>query len=150
METRLALFVALVFVVLVWNTALLWFVYRAAARAVDRAARYQHYSSQVIEGLRGTLEKAEVASDRATEWSGQLRERVAEASGNVDRVENLLGYGLAKIDFNVDRVSKEINDGANRIKAAVSEPLFRTGTVVHGIKALLELLALGRKDHPRS
>ncbi len=93
------------------------------------------------------LEKAELASNRAADWSGQVRERVVEAGGNVDRVENWLGYSMAKIDFNVDRVSNEITAGTDRIKAAVSEPLFRTGTVVQGIKALLELLPLDRLDN---
>ena len=154
METRLALFIALVFLVLLWNTLLLWFVHRALARSTDQVSRYQHHCDQLIKGLGVALEKAELASGRAAEWSGQIRERVVDAGGNVNRVENWLGYSMAKLDFNVDRVSKDITGRVARIQAAVSEPLFRTGTVVQGIKAFLELLTLVQPDHeprpPRS
>lgn len=154
METRLALFIALVFLALFWNTLLLWFVYRALARSTDQVSRYQHHCYRLIKGLGVTLEKAELASGRAAEWSGQIRERVVDAGGNVNRVENWLGYGMAKLDFNVDRVSKDITGRVDRIQAAVSEPLFRTGTVFQGIRAFLELLTLGQPDqegrNPRS
>ncbi len=146
METRLALFIALVFVALVSNTLLLWFLYRALARFADQSARYQRRCYQVIKGIGVALEKAELASGRAAAWSGQVRESVVEASGNVDRIENYLGYGMAKIHFNVDRISNEITGRADRIHEAVSEPLNRTGSVVRGIKAILELLTLGRPD----
>ena len=154
METQLALFIVLVFLVLFWNTLLLWFVYRALARSTGQITQYQRHCYQLIKGLGLALEKAGLVSGRAADWSGQIRERVVDASGNVDRVENWLGYGMAKLSFNIDRVSKEITNGADRIKAAVSEPLFRTGTVVQGIKAFLELLTLVQPDHeprpPRS
>ncbi len=146
METRLVLFVALVFLVLFWNTLLLWFVYRALARSTDRFTRYQRHCSQLIKGMGIALEKAELASHRAAGWSGQIRERALEAGGNVDRAENWLGYGMAKLDFTVDRVSKEITGGVDRINATVSAPLLRTATVVHGIKAFLELLSLSQPD----
>jgi len=146
MEPRLALFVALVFLVLSWNTLLLWFVYRALARSVKQSAQYQGHCSRLIKGLGVVLEKAELASGRAAGWSAQIRERALEAGGNVDRAESWLGYGMAKLDFTVDRVSKEITDGADRINAAVSEPILRTSTVVHGVKALLELLRLSQPD----
>jgi hypothetical protein len=154
METRLALFIVLVFLVLFWNTLLLWFVYRALSRSADQISQYQRHCYQVIKGLGVALEKVELASGRAAEWSGQLRESTVDARGNVDRAENWLGYGMAKLDFTVDQMSKKITDEADRIKAAVSEPLFRTGSVVHGIKSFLELLPFSQPDHegrpPRS
>ena len=140
------LFVALVFLVLAWNTLLLWFVYRTLARSVNNFARYQGHCHRLIKGLDVALQKAELASGRAAGWSAQIRERALEASRNVNRAKSWLGYGIAKLDFNVDRVSKEITDGADRINAAVSEPILRTATVVHGVKALLELLRLSQPD----
>jgi hypothetical protein len=154
METRIALFIALVFLVLFWNTLLLWFIYRALARSANQIPQYQRHCYQLIKGLGVALEKVEVASGRAAEWSGQLRESAVDAGGNVERAENWLGYGMAKLDFTVDKISKQITDEADRIKAAVSEPLFRTGSVVHGIKAFLELLPFSQANHeerpPRS
>ena len=144
MDTRLTLFIVLIFLVLAWNTVLLWFLYRAAARTADKVSKYRHQCSAMIEGLRIVLEKAEFASDRATDWSGQGRQRMVEVDGNVHRAENWLQYGLAKISFNVDRLTLELDSRTRRVKAAVSEPLFRTGIVVQGVKVILELLARGR------
>ena len=146
METQLVLFIALVFLVIFWNTLLLWFIYRSLARSTDQIARYQGHCYQLIQGLGVALEKVERASSRAADWSGQLREKSVVAAGNVEGVENWLGYGMAKLDFNVDRVSKKITGRADRIKRTVSEPLFRAGTIVQGIKAVLELLAWARPD----
>ena len=144
MDTRLTLFIVLIFLVLAWNTVLLWFIYRAAARSADKVSKYRHQCSAVIEGLRIVLEKAELASDQATDWSGQIRQRMVDVDGNVQRAENWLQYGLAKISFNVDRVTQELDSRTRRAKTAVSEPLFRMGAVVQGVRAILELLTHGR------
>ena len=118
----------------------LWHASQTSPRDISAVA------IRLIKGIGVALEKAELASGRAAAWSGQVRESVVEASGNVDRIENYLGYGMAKIHFNVDRISNEITGRADRIHEAVSEPLNRTGSVVRGIKAILELLTLGRPD----
>ena len=146
MDTRLTLFIVLIFLVLAWNTVLLWFIYRAVARSADKVSKYRHQCSAVIEGLRIVLEKAAFASDRATDWSGQIRQRMVDLDGNVQRAENWLQYGLAKINFNVDRVTQELDSRTRRAKTAVSEPLLRVEMVVQDVRAILELLGRGRGE----
>jgi hypothetical protein len=144
MDTRLALLVALVFLLLLSNTLLLWFLFRAVARSARYAARYQRHCEVFVESLRTLLEEAQVASVRATQMSARLRDGVVDATQNVDRADNWLQYGMAKVDFKVDRVSAELNESAQEVQQAISEPLYRSGAIVQGVKALLEFLVLSR------
>ena len=141
MDPRLiTLFIVLVFVVLAWNAALLWFIRRGLQQAADRAARQEEQLKSFFGDLKVGIRHLESVSGAATEWSGRARERVQDLEGDFDRADNWVRYGLAKLEFNVDKVSERLTDKTQGIKSAISEPLFRTATVVQGVKALLELL----------
>ena len=126
METRLTLLVALAFLVLLWNTAMAWFIYRAFARSARRVLDYQDRSARLIGGFEAALERVKSASIRATEWSAEIRNGVVDAAENVDRADNWLQYGLAKVDFKVDKVFTEIARVADETKGAMAEPLYST------------------------
>jgi hypothetical protein len=139
-------FIALVFFVLAWNAALLWFVRRGISRAAERAAAREEQISRFIEDLKSGLDHLEAVSEKATEWSSAAREGARSLSDDFDRADNWVHYGLAKLDFNVDKVSERMDDNTQQIKSSIWEPLFRTATVVQGVKALLELVMI-RKKH---
>ena len=104
----------------------------------------QHLRS-FFEDLKAGLSHLESASGTATEWSGRARERVHGLEGNFERADNWVRYGLAKLDFNVDKVSERLENKTQGIKSAIWEPLFQTATVVQGVKALLELVMIRKR-----
>jgi len=151
MDTRLiTVFIALVFLVLTWNAALLWFIRRGLQQAADRAARQEEQLQSFFGDLKAGISHLESVSATATQWSGQARERVQDLEGDFDRADNWVRYGLAKLDFNVDKVSERLDDRTREIKSAISGPLFQTATVVQGVKALLELLTIRNKSRKNS
>ena len=99
--------------------------------------------------LRSTISRVEAASGRATEVSARARQRVGDFGGDLDRAQNWFRFGLAKVDFEMDRISGGVQEGTDKVKSAVSEPLFRTGAIVQGIRAVLELVTISRSDDPK-
>jgi len=153
METRLTLFIGLVFVVLAWNTMLIWVLARVLRRLAVRTARYQHLSADAIGALGARIEQAGSASAHMVGWSRQARERVGGVNRDFGRAANWIHYGLARIDFNVERASEELDAATKKVSARVAEPLYRTATVIQGVKALLELITLRQRsgdDGPKS
>ncbi len=138
------MFIALVAVVLVWNAALLWALYRRMSRSVAKAEEMEGPMTSVIGSLRGTITRVEAVSARATEVSATARQRVGGFGGDLDRAQNRFRYGLAKLDFEMDRISGGVQDGTDKVKSAVSEPLSRAGAIVQGIRAILELVTISR------
>ncbi len=142
MEVRLTVFVALVSLVLLWNTALLWTLFREMSRYARKANDLEGPSEKLLETLRTTVLQAESVSAKATGYSGKAREKVADLRGDLDRTENWVRFGLAKMDFEMDRISERVRDTADRAKQVAGEPLSRAGAIVHGLKAMLELVHL--------
>ena len=150
MELRLTIFVALVSLVLLWNTALLWALLKGLSRSAEKATRLSGSSEKVFETLRTTVLQAESASAKATGYSRKAREKVADLGGDFDRAEDWFRYGLAKMDFEMNRMSEGVRDASDRAKEAAAEPLSRAGAIVHGVKAVLELVHLPcGDDSPR-
>ena len=81
MELRLAVFVALVSLVLLWNTALLWALLKGLSRSAEKANRHRGSSEKVLETLRTTVLQAESASAKAIGYSRKVREKVADLGG---------------------------------------------------------------------
>ena len=146
METRLIVFLILVFISLLGNAAVMWFLYQSLARSAKGVARYQESASDWLPNLRAGLERLEIVSERAAEWSGKVRSGVVDAGTNVGRADNWLHYGLAKVEFKVDRISNAVNQRANRMEAVVLEPLSRIRLIVQSANALLEILLPARAD----
>jgi len=142
MELRLTIFVALVSLVLLWNTALLWALLKGLSRSAEKATRFKGSSGKVLETLKTTVLHAESVSSKATGYSGKALEKVTDLGGDVDRAENWLRYGLAKMDFETNRISDGVRDATDRAKEAAAEPLIQAGAIVHGVKAVLELVHL--------
>ncbi len=76
------------------------------------------------------------------------RQRVGDFGGDLDRAQNWFRFGLAKFDFEMDRIAGGVQEGTDKVKSAVSEPLFRAGAIVQGIRAILELVTTPRDDDP--
>ena len=148
MEIRLTIFIALVAIVLVWNAALLWALYRGLSRSVTRVERMEGPMASVIGTFRSTISRVEAASGRATEVSARARQRVSDFGGDLDRAQNWFRFSLAKVDFEIDRISEGVREGTDKVKSAVSEPLFRAGEIVQGIRAVLGLVTISRGDGP--
>ena len=148
MEIRLTIFIALVAIVFVLNAALFWALYRSLSRSVTRAERMDGPITSVIGTLRSTISRVEAASGRATEVSAIARQRVGDFGGDLDRAQNWFRFGLAKVDFEMDRISEGVQKGTDKVKSAVSEPLLRAGEIVQGIRAVLGLVTISRGDGP--
>ncbi len=141
MELQLTIFVILIFLVLAWNSALLWGIYREASRAAAKASRCSEEYASLHTNLKSVLREAESASERAVDWSARARERALGLDAEIERTQNWLRFGLAKVEFRMDRFSDDVASGTDRVKAAVSKPLFRFGSILHGVRAVLESLS---------
>ena len=141
MELQLTIFAILIFLVLAWNSALLWAIYREASRAAVKASRCSEEYASMHTNLKSVLREAESASERVVDWSARARERALGLDAEIERTQNWLRFGLAKVEFRVDRLSDDVASGTDRVKAAVSKPLFRFGAILHGVRAVLESLS---------
>ena len=141
-----ALFIALVFFVLMWNAALLWFVRRGLQKVADRGAKHKEYVNLFLVDFKVSLGHLESLTNSATEWSSRARKHVHSLEGSSNTAENWLRYSLAKLDFNVDKVSERLDNKTKGFKSTLLEPLFRTATVLQGTTALLELLMSLRRS----
>jgi hypothetical protein len=146
MEVRLTIFLALVSVVLIWNTVLLWALFKGLSRSAEKATRLEGPSEKLLRVLRSTVLHAESVSAKATDYSSKAREKAVDLGGDFDRAQNWFRFGLAKMDFEMNRVSEGVRDATVRAKEAAEEPLSRAGAVVHGVKAVLELIQLPMGD----
>ena len=141
MEVQLTIFAILIFLVLAWNAALLWGIYRAASRSAAKAALCCEEYAALHQDLKSILHEAESASERVVDWSARARDRAIGIDSEIERAQNWLRFGLAKVEFKVDRVSNEVGSGTDRVKAAISEPLFRFGAILHGVRSVLQFIS---------
>lgn len=149
METRLTIFLALVFLVMAWNAVLLWVLRRMLHRANAHLDRNRLRYTHLGDTLRMSIRVAERTTEDLAGMTAELRSTVHEWEETLDRADNWARYGLAKMDFNADRASQKLHRGTRTLAGRVGEQLFRTATVIHGIKAALEFIARLKGDRTR-
>jgi len=147
-EIRLTILIVLVAIVLVGNTMLLWVLHRRLSSSFTKAEGMEGPMTSLIGALRNTIARLEVASGRATESSASARQRIGDFGGDLDRVQDWFHFGLAKVDFEMDRIFGSIQEGTDKVKSTVSEPLLKAGSICQGIRAVLDLVTISRGDDP--
>lgn len=140
MELQLAIFLALLVLVLAWNAVLLWILRRMLARVVGQLDQNRVWYAHLGDTLRMSIRVAEATTTHMASLSGQLGEVVAELSDAVGRADNWARYGLAKLDFNGERASQKLTGKTRRFGRDLGEQLYRTAVVVHGLKNVLGLI----------
>lgn len=129
------------------NAVVLWALYRRLSQSASHADRMKRTLSAAITTLRGALQHAEIISGRATMVSSRARRRVDDLSVELDQANNWFHYGMAKLDFELNRISSGINKGTEKVQSVVSGPLFRAGSIAQALRAALEFLTLYRHEN---
>jgi len=139
MEFQLTIFFALLFVVLTWNAGLLWVLSNWMRRVDQRVSA----SRERREHLRHTVGNAVRATEDATTQlvavSARIRDAVSQTDETLGRADNWARYGLAKLDFNTDRVAESLRERTDRLGRDIREPLFKTSAALQGVHAILKL-----------
>jgi len=149
MEVRLVILLALVFISLVLNTAFMVYIWSSLKRASDQMNRRGAGIERSLTVMRDGAEALERASAQAREWSAAARERTHEVDADLERAEDWCRYGLAKVDFKVDRASEKLHEVTDQVCEKVRDPLYQTSTFIQGLKFLLELIDRGKRTERR-
>lgn len=144
MEVRLTILLALTFTVLMLDAAVLWWLLRLLQQAGKHAQRNRADYARIHERLRTSLRIAEQATSRLRVVSGELRTAVVEFDDGSRRADNWARYGLAKLDFNAERLTDNLSARTRSLAHRIRNPLYRTAAAVHGLRATLDLIARWR------
>lgn len=139
MELRLTIFFALTFIVLSFNAVVLWWMRRALHRTCERARKNRAARAQLEHAVRLSVRTAVEVTNRLALVSGEIRAGVHQLDSGLGRLDNWARYGLAKVDFNADRVSARMGARARDATSELQSPLFKTATVIHGVRTILDL-----------
>lgn len=140
MELQLTIFLGLIVLVLMGNAALLWFIRKLLKRAADQAGREDARARAFLGRVKVGLDHLEATSEHAAQWAALSRERARELEDDFARAEDWVRYGLAKVDFKVEKVSKRLSGKTRRVEDAVRGPLSQTAMLLQGAKVVLEIL----------
>ena len=140
---EVTVFIALVFVTILMGNAVLLYVLFGFVRPLAKGLQDEEPSVRTVRDLHAALEELQTWSAGLAEWSAKASRGMVRVGEECGRADNFLQYGLAKLDFNVDKASARLEHRTQEVIDTVSEPLERAAAVVQGVKALLEILELG-------
>jgi hypothetical protein len=149
MELRLTVFFALAAVALTGNAAILWAIWHAFRQAARRAEANRTQYARLTSALVDSLKTLEQGTTQLAVRSGEVRDAVVGIDNNLGRADNWARYGLAKLDFNADRVAQKLGSKTRHVAGGLREPLYKTAAAVHAVKAILELVAWERPGSRR-
>jgi uncharacterized protein YukE len=115
-------------------------IYRSMRRGADRAGQICVQADAVMAELRGGIERLDAVSSDVAAWSGAAVDGAREWERNLAAAAERLHYGLARLDWNVDRAAERIEEEADALEAAIRRPLARAATQMGTARLILECL----------
>ena len=138
-QFQLTIFFALLFVVLAWNAGLLWVLSNWMRRVDQRVRASRERREHFIRTVGNAVRATEDATTQLVAVSARIRDAASRTDETLGRADDWARYGLAKLDFNTDRVAESLRKQTDRLGRDIREPLFKTSAAIQGVHALLTL-----------
>lgn len=136
MGVRIVIFLLFISVTLVFNSMVIWFAYKAFANIttkVTETMREVHAS----DGVRSWLKALESASFQAVAVTEVTKDSVAKFEPTLARAQSTYGYGLAKVDVNLERFHDKLRLQTARAQDALTSPAHKIGATLTGVQEAL-------------
>jgi hypothetical protein len=136
MGVRIVIFLLFTSVTLIFNSMVIWFAYKAFANIttkVTETMREVHASDDV----RSWLSALESASYQAVTVTGAAKERVSDFEPTLAKAQSKFGYGLAKVDVNMERFHETVRHHASKVQHTVTGPAHKIGATISGLQEVL-------------
>jgi hypothetical protein len=134
--TQIVIFIALTGFTVIFNTILIWLVYKGfATTAMKLTTSVAEFESNraTREWLRSMLS----ASERAVTMTELAQRKMAEFDPSLEDLQARCGFVLAQIDTRVERVTTGVSDNVTRVRDAIVKPAEQFGEVASGVASAL-------------
>jgi hypothetical protein len=134
--TQIVIFIAFTGLTVVFNTFLIWIVYKGFATTTMKVttALADFESSG---DTRDWLSSMVTASEQAVTITERTQRKMADIDPALDDLHARYGFVLAQIDARVERVTTGVADNAVRVRDAIVKPAERFGEVAAGVQSVL-------------
>jgi Na+/phosphate symporter len=123
METQIVIFLALVTIALVMNTALIFLVYKALSGIASKVTEgVSEYVS--LDQTKEWMTTLRSASEQAIAITETTKLQMAAAQPVIENAEKNYRETLKKVDSTLDTVADQITTSAKKARDAVSGPAF--------------------------
>jgi hypothetical protein len=139
MELRIVVFIAIVALSTMLNTALIFAAYKAFSGLTSKVTTTVSEFEKNNE-LRQFLDSMQTVGKQAVNITESTKKRIAELEPVIARAQDSYGRTLAIVDSKLEDTAKQIDSGARKIRDAVAKPAFSTMAFVAGLAKVIETI----------
>jgi hypothetical protein len=140
METKIVIFLAFTSLTLIFNACVIWFAYKAFAKASTVVAdtfREMERSDSTKAWLKGL----EVACSAAVTVTEKTRAELAHIDPMLSRAQAKYEFKLAEIDIQLERSFATVLRKTAHMQRVLVEPAHRIGAVISGVSEVFQFLS---------
>jgi len=137
MEIRIVIFLAFVSVVLITNTIMIFFAYKALAGLTSKMTATMSSFAKNSEA-RELLESVQAATEQAAAITESTKERIAEFTPVLSRLQEDHRRALINADSKLEKTAGDINTAAQRVRDVIAKPAFAVVSFSAGIRKVIE------------
>ena len=137
MEIRLVIFLAFTSVIVVTNTLLIWFAYKAFAGFTSRVTETvtEFERSNVT---RAWIQTMQAAAERAVTVTEFAKQKMTDLGSVLDRAQGRYQSALASADSKLEQVGDGLTTTARKVRDTVAKPAFSLMSFMAGLMGALE------------
>lgn len=138
MEIQLAILLAFTSLTLIFNSAVIWFAYKAfvkASTAVTDTIRDIETSKNAM----GWLKALEVTSANAASVSNSVKDDLLHLDPVIARAQAKYEFKLAEVDVQLEKAFSTVLHHTEKMERALVEPAHRVGATLSGIREVAQL-----------
>lgn len=140
MEVQIVIFLIFTSVTLVFNSALIWFAYKAFADVTTRVTETMR-EIHASDDAKSWLNALQSASSQAVVVTDAAKDSILRFEPTLARAQSKFGYGLAKVDVRLERIHDKVRLQAERVQDAIVGPAHRIGATMSGVQGVLHYLS---------
>ena len=137
MEIRMAVFLFFVFVSVVSNSLLIWFVYKAFAgitlKVTESVSEFEKSSE-----TRQWIDSLAAAAQQAAAITEVTKQKMADFEPELGRAQENFNRTLVKADSKLEDVAEGIDNSAVRIRDLLAKPAFSVMAFAAGLKKVFD------------
>ncbi len=139
MELRIVVFVAVVALGVMLNTALVFAAYKAFSALTSKVTTTVSEFGKNNE-IRQWVASMQTAGEQAVSVTAMTKQRLAELEPVIARAQDSYSRSLAEADDKLQEVANQIDSSAQKVRDAVAKPAVSTMAFVAGLTKALEAI----------
>ncbi len=136
MEIRIFLFIALSSVSVIFNTVVIWSLYKAFSGLTSKVTETVSEFERNREA-RAWIESLKVAAEQAVAVSAATKKSITDFEPILERTQASYSRTLATVDARLEATAAEITATATKMRDAVAKPAFSLMAFVVGMARVL-------------